>query len=329
MPAAHPTPALMPDVTIARSITVDHFFDEGRKLLDLNWETDPALAKGRLIREMALNRPGLALAGFSQYFANKRMQVLGLAEIAYLKSLSAERRKQQLSIFKGVPAVILSRKRRCPDFARKMAEKAGVPVIRTGLVTGHFMNAATILLQELAAPRLRVHGTMVDVNGIGVLIEGEPGIGKSEIALSLIKRGYALISDDTTILYRDAVGTIHGTSIDYTRDHMEIRGLGIIHVPRIFGVAATRKEMRLDLIIRMVQRDEARKSDDTDRTGLDIATRRVLENEVPLITVPVAAGRDLTNVVEVAALNQRLKLDGYDAAREFDEHLKTILDRKP
>ena len=323
-----PVPALIPDVAIARSITVDRFFEAGKKTLKLDWQTDPSLAKGRIIREIAPNRPGLALAGFTQHFANKRIQVLGLAETAYLKSLPRPARERALSILSRVPAIVIARKLGIPAYARKFAEEAGVPVLRTALVTGTFMNAATVLLQELAAPRLRVHGTMVDINGIGVLLEGEPGIGTSEIALSLIKRGYSLVSDDTTILYRDAVGTIHGTSIEYTRNHMEIRGLGIIHVPRVFGVASTREHMQLDLIIRMVQRENDKKTDDIDRTGLDIATRRVLEVEIPLINVPVAAGRDLTNVVEVAALNQRLKLAGYDAAREFDEELKALLSRK-
>ena len=322
-------PNLPPDVTIDRRVTVEEFYEEGHSSLKLRWETSPALGHKRTIRELALNRPGLALAGFTQHFANKRMQVLGLAEIAYLRSLPLELQRQQLAILRSVPAIILSRKRHCPPFAREMAESVGVPVLRTDLVTGHFINAATVLLQELAAPRLRVHGTMVDINGVGVLIEGEPGIGKSEIALSLIMRGYSLVSDDTTILYRDAVGRIHGTSVTFTRDHMEIRGLGIIHVPRVFGVASTRGQMPLDLIIRMVQRDAMRKADDIDRTGLDLATRRVLDVEIPLITVPVAAGRDLTNVIEVAALNQRLKNAGFNAAREFDEALKSALERKP
>ncbi|NMA23859.1 MAG: HPr(Ser) kinase/phosphatase, partial [Spirochaetales bacterium] len=197
---------------------------------------------------------------------------------------------------------------------------------RTRLVTGHFMNAATVLLQNLSSPRIRVPGTMIEINGIGVLLEGEPGIGKSEIALALIKRGHSLVADDVTSLTRDSTGAIQASAVEITREHMEIRGLGIIHVPRIFGVSSIRGDMRLDLIIRM--RKQTREEGDIDRTGLDTTTRNVLGVEVPLVTVPVAAGRDLTNVVEVAALNQRLKQMGHDSARELDERLKKVLSRK-
>jgi HPr kinase/phosphorylase len=305
-------------------ITVADFVREGQASLALAWESDPALAEGRPIRETAINRPGLALAGHTAYFAGKRIQVLGLAETTFLKNLpSDEARHRALSILSRVPAIVFTRNRSIPRYVRRLAALHRVPLLRTSLVTGPFINAATVLLQNLAAPRLRVAGTMVEINGVGVLLEGEPGIGKSEIALALIKRGHSLIADDTTILTRDSTGTIVASALPITREHMEIRGLGLIHVPRLFGVASMRPSMRLDLILRMIRPTSAR--DDIDRTGLDIASRRVLDIDVPLIVVPVAAGRDLTNVVEVAALNQRLKSMGHDAARELNEHLKAVL----
>lgn len=307
-------------------ITVADFFAFSSKPLELDWEANAEGAVGREITEVALNRPGLALAGFNRYFAYRRIQVLGLAETTYLGSLSAQERVHRFRIFKGVPAVVLSRGRHLPGYARKVAAKMGVPIMRTHLVTGHFMNAATVLLQNMTSPRIRVAGTMIEIDGIGVLLEGEPGIGKSEVALALIKRGHSLVADDTTILTRDSTGAIQGSAVEITREHMEIRGLGIIHVPCLFGVASMRGAMRLDLIIRMQQisTDE----DEIDRTGLDTASRDVLGIDIPLITVPVAAGRDLTNVVEVAALNQRLKQMGHDSARELDERLKMVLARK-
>ncbi|HOE00836.1 MAG TPA: HPr(Ser) kinase/phosphatase [Kiritimatiellia bacterium] len=307
-------------------ITVADFFAAGRAPLQLVWEANPEAAVGRIITEVALNRPGLALAGFRRYFANRRLQVFGLAEMAYLGSLPPEERSQRLRALGRVPALVMSRGRRLPAYAREVVEHLKIPVMRTQLVTGHFMNNATVLLQNMTSPRIRVAGTMVEINGVGVLLEGEPGIGKSEIALALIERGHSLVSDDTTVLMRDSTGTIQGSAVEITRHHMEIRGLGIIHVPSLFGIASMRNERRLDLIICMRKAENV--GGDIDRTGLETASRNVLGVEIPLITVPVAPGRDLTNVVEVAALNQRMKQMGRDAARELDEKLKVALARK-
>lgn len=307
-------------------ITVADLFEAGRQALQLDWAANPDAAVGREITEVALNRPGLALAGFMRYFAYRRIQVLGLAEMTYLGSLPAAERIQRLKTLAHVPGIVMSRGRRLPAYFQKVFADLRVPVMRTHLVTGHFMNAGTVLMQNLTSPRIRVPGTMIEINGVGVLLEGEPGIGKSEIALALIKRGHSLVADDTTVLTRDSTGTIQGSAVPITREHMEIRGLGIIHVPGLFGVASMRDGMRLDLIIRMQK--AAVGADDIDRTGLDAQFRDVLGVPVPLIAVPVAAGRDLTNVVEVAALNQRMKQMGRDAARELDEKLKVALARK-
>lgn len=307
-------------------ITVADFFNAGKELLQMEWEVNEDNAVGREVTEVALNRPGLALAGFLRYFANHRIQVLGLAEMTYLRSLSPEERLIRFEALGRVPAVVMSRGRRLPTYAQKAVSKSLIPVMRTHLVTGHFMNAATVLIQNMTSPRIRVAGTMVEINGVGVLLEGMPGIGKSEVALALIKRGHSLVSDDTTILTRDSTGAIQGSAVEITREHMEIRGLGIIHVPRLFGVASMRAAMRLDVIIRIQK--SLHGEDDIDRTGLDTQFRNVLGVDIPLITIPVAAGRDLTNVVEVAALNQRLKRMGHDSARELDERLKMILAEK-
>jgi HPr kinase/phosphorylase len=312
--------------TESPQITVADFFEAGREMLQLDWEVNEKSAVGREITEVALNRPGLALAGFHRYFAHRRIQVMGLAEMTYLGSLPAAERTDRVRALGQVPAFVMSRGRHLPNYIRQAVAESKVPVMRTHLVTGHFMNAATVLLQNLTSPRIRVPGTLVEINGVGVLLEGEPGIGKSEIALALIKRGHSLVADDTTILTRDSTGIIQGSAVEITREHMEIRGLGIIHVPSLFGISSMRNERRLDLIIRMQKSPLG--EEDIDRTGLDTATRNVLGVEIPLITVPVAAGRDLTNVVEVAALNQRLKMMGHNAAKELDEKLKLALARK-
>ncbi len=307
-------------------VTVDAFFRKGAAPLGLDWEFDPGDTPRRVISELALNRPGLALAGFRKYYANKRIQVLGLAELAYLADLPPDRRLRRIANLGSVPAIVVSRGRHCPPDVLRVFSSHRVPVIRSRLVTGDFMNSATVLLQQLAVPKTRHLGTMVDINGLGVLLEGPPGVGKSEIALSLVKRGHSLVSDDCVELTLDASGRVCGSPIRNLRDHMEIRGLGIISVSRLFGVAATRESMTLDLIIHMSRGSLT--NTDIDRTGLDTAYQNVLGVKIPLITLPVAPGRDVTNVIEVAALNWRLKQMGVNPAHELNERLKAEFSKK-
>ncbi|MBU1694380.1 MAG: HPr(Ser) kinase/phosphatase [Verrucomicrobia bacterium] len=308
-------------------ITVRQFLDTGGASLGL------ALVAGekyldRIVPEEALNRPGLALAGFLRYFAFRRIQVLGLAEMTYLKTLADAERSARLKQFfeSQIPCVVVTRSRHLFPEMEEMAEHGHVPVLKTSMVTSRFINEATIIMENLVAPRLRAQGTMVDILGIGVLIEGKPGIGKSETALALIERGHSLVADDLTVLRRDSSGVIIGAAVEITSCHMEIRGLGIIHVPSLFGVASMRKEMRLDLIVRLHRPEPG---DEDERTGLNPQHREVLGVPIPVITIPVAAGRDLAHVVEVAALNQKLKQMGHDAAKELDEKLMKTLTRQP
>jgi HPr kinase/phosphorylase len=308
------------------SITLRHFYESAREPLHLSIESGDHYLNHD-VGEHSFNRPGLALAGFFQYFAKRRIQVFGLAENSYLASLSDEERQVRLEhLFEHrVPALVMTRNRKASREMKELATKFRIPVLRTSMITGHFMNAATVLIEALAAPTTRVHGTTVDIIGVGVLIEGEPGIGKSEAALTLIERGHSLVADDITVLRRESGGTITASSVEITRYHMEIRGLGIIHVPSLFGVAAMRTDVRLDLIVRL-QRPSPQV--ELDRTGLNPAFRDVLGVAVPLITLPVDAGRELAHVIEVAALNQRLKMLGHDAAKELDEKLIGMLSTK-
>lgn len=307
-------------------ITVGRFLEEGAIPLSLEAVTGE-MGLQNVVGELALNRPGLALAGFFEYFANSRAQVIGLAENAYLKNLSHEERLQRLSkLFEQkIPCLVLTRGRRALPEMVECAEKFGVPILRTPLLTERFVNRATVLMETLSAPVLKYQGTMLEIKGVGVLMEGRAGIGKSETALMLIERGHSLVSDDLTSLRRDSSGLIMGYAEDVTRYHMEIRGLGIIHVPSLFGVASMRREARLDLVVRLESLDS---HGDYDRTGLDMETATILGVEIPLLTIPVAAGRDIAHVVEVAALNQKLKHLGHDAAKELDEKLVRILERK-
>lgn len=308
------------------STTVAEFYHAGREQLDLQVVQGEEYL-GRVIPEPALNRPGLALAGFFQYFANKRIQVMGLAELTYLKSLQPEAREERIKQFfqTHIPAVVVTRGRKVPRGVLKCSEEMHVPILKTSQITMNFINAATIILEDLGSPTMRMHGTMVDVMGMGVLIKGDPGLGKSEIGLALVKRGHSLVADDVTVLHRDRWGAIMGSALEVTRYHMEIRGLGLIHVPSLFGISSMRIRMKLDLIVHLKTLDG---KTSLDRTGLSPQTVDVMGSRIPEITIPVAPGRDLSLIVEVAALNQKLKIMGHDAAKELDDKLIGMLSKK-
>ena len=308
------------------TISVRDFYEAARETVDLEVMAGDVYL-GRIIPEASMNRPGLALAGFFQYFAHKRIQVLGLAELTYLRSLGEEERHRRLKRFYeiGVPALVVTRGRKVPSEILELARAAHVPVLRSRMITMDFINGATLVLEDLSSPSTRAHGTTVDIMSMGVLIEGDPGMGKSEIALALIERGHSLVADDITVLRRDRSGVIMASAVDITRFHMEIRGLGLVHVPSLFGVASMRLRLKLDLIVRLTPLGDGAQ---LDRTGLSPQTREVLGVEIPLITLPVAAGRDLSLIIEVAARNQKLKQLGHDAAKELDEKLIQILTKK-
>jgi HPr kinase/phosphorylase len=302
-------------------VTVGLFLERGRQGLRLD------LAAGedgldRTIPESALNRPGLALAGFYRFFAHRRIQLIGLAEHAYLSALdAAERAARMEALFRArVPCVVFSRhKRPFPEVA-ELAERYRVPLLRTHMVTGRFMNAATILMEELSAPRCKIHGTMLEVVGLGIVLEGEPGIGKSETALGLVKRGHALVADDLTELRRDSSGHLIGSAVAVTRHYMEIRGLGIIYVPSIFGAAAVRGEKQVDLVVTLVRQAEG--DADVDRSGDTLLHREFMGVRVPQVILPVAPGRELVNIVETVAQEYKLRFSGQVATRDLDERIK-------
>lgn len=305
-------------------ITVKTLWEEGADKLQLSIVVGEEYLD-RKLPETAMNRPGLALTGFFQYFANQRLQIFGLAEFTYLKSLpEAEKIKRLEELFEQqIPGIVITRNRKVPQEIVDMAAAYKVPVLRTPMVTMNFVNECTVLLEKLTAPQERIQGTTLEIMGIGVLLRGDPGIGKSETALSLIERGYSLVSDDVTEIRRTSRGRIVCWANEITRYHMEIRGLGIIHVPSLFGVSSIRRQTELDLVIDLKQ-----PSGDEDRTGVQPETISLMGVEIPCITLPVRSGRDMANIVEVAALNQKLKELGHDAAKELDEKIIDRLTRR-
>jgi HPr kinase/phosphorylase len=300
-------------------ITVERFYTEQAGALELQLVAGANGLK-RIIREPTVNRPGLALAGFTRYFASKRVQVIGNAEAYFLKTLSPEERKQHyhdLFSYK-IPCIVYSRDLQPDKFLLQAAEKADVPVFKCPLITMKFINLATLALEMLFAPRGTDIGSMVDVLGIGVIIRGESGIGKSETVLALIDRGYSLVSDDVTRVTLIDGREIVGTSAELTRNHMEVRGIGIINVAAMFGVKSIRQEKRVDLVVTLKSWNEV---SDVDRLGMDDEFVKILGVEIPHVTIPVRPGRDLARLIEVAAFQTKLKSAGHNPAKELNDRL--------
>jgi HPr kinase/phosphorylase len=302
-----------------QSVTVGQFFKEHGTALELKLLTgDRGL--DRVIREPTVNRPGLALSGFTRYFAYKRVQVMGHAEVYYLREQRPEDRATRYAYLFAykIPCIVFSRNLKPDKEFLAAAEQSGVPVFQTPLVTMKFINKATIDLEMKFAPRTSEHGCMVDILGVGVIIKGESGIGKSEAVLALIERGYSLVADDVVRGVLVDGRDILCTSAELTRDHMEVRGIGIINVAQMFGVKAIRKEKNLDLIVTLKQWDEVQ---DVDRVGMEQEFVKVLGVDVPHVTLPVRPGRDIARLIEVAAFQVKLRKSGYNAAEELNKRL--------
>jgi HPr kinase/phosphorylase len=301
------------------SVTVEQFFKLHGEALQMRLVAGEAGLK-RVIREPTVNRPGLALSGFTQYFAYKRVQVFGHAEFFYLRSLSARQRETRYAYLFAykIPCVVFSRGLKPDREFLAATEKAGVPVFQNPLVTMTFINAATLELETMFAPRGTEIGSMVDILGVGVIIRGDSGIGKSEAVLALIERGYSLVSDDVTKVSLVGGHDVVGTGSDLTRNHTEIRGIGIINVAAMFGVKSVRKEKNVDLVVTLKPWDEV---SDVDRVGMEQEFVQILGMDIPHITIPVRPGRDLARLVEVAAYQTKLKLSGQNAARELNDRL--------
>ena len=300
-------------------ITVERFYTDHAGSLELNLVAAAGGLK-RAIREPTVNRPGLVLTGFTRYFAFKRIQAIGNAEAFYLKSLSSEERLRRYETFFSykTPCVIFSRNLHPDKLFLKAAEVAEVPIFRCPLVTMKLINLTTLALEMMFAPRGTEMGSMVDILGVGVIIRGESGIGKSESVLALIERGYSLVADDITKVVLVDGREVMGTSAEITRNHMEVRGIGIINVAAMFGVKSIRQEKRVDLVISLKLWNEV---PDVDRLGMEQEFVKILGVDVPHITIPVRPGRDLARLIEVAAFQTKLKSSGYNPAKELNDRL--------
>ena len=274
-----------------------------------------------------VSRPGLQLAGFYNHFEPLRLQVIGNVESAYISELSHERLLEVFSemFSKKIPALIFARNIEPTPECLEMAKKYDVTVLRCLESTSYIVSSLITYLKSALAPRITRHGVLVEVYGEGLLLMGESGIGKSEAAAELLKRGHRLISDDAVEIRKIAGNTLMGTSPELIRNYIEIRGIGVINVAKLFGMAAIKTETAIDQVINIVPWSSEQMY---DRLGLEEQHMDLLGVKVPAITIPVKPGRNLAIILEIAAMNSRQKKMGYNAAAEFTEQLNRHFDEQ-
>ena len=267
-----------------------------------------------------IQRPGLAIAGFLPYIKPGRIQILGQSELDYIDTLSEIERRQRIAAITALPVagfVVTKGLTPPPELLRECRSRQ-VPLFVTALTTSVVIQRITGMLEESLAPQQTVHGVFLDVHGMGVLLVGESGIGKSECALDLIQRGHRLVADDAVQIRRFPSGLLVGRASNLIRYHMELRGIGIINIKHLFGVSAVRTSQSVELVISL---ERWKPGEQYDRLGLLQETYDILGEKRPLLRLPVASGRNLAILIEIAARNELLKLQGYDAAREFTERV--------
>ena len=274
----------------------------------------------RLIRVPEAQRPGLSLAGYLKSQARSRLLVMGKVEMEYMRDLEPDlRRERLLALLKAdVPAVVVTRRYRPPIELHELCEELGVPLLRTPLPTMELLSKLTIFLHDQFAPRLTVHATLVEVFGIGVLVQGNSAVGKSETALGLIERGHRLISDDVVTVRKKEGHWLEGTGPELTRHLIEIRGIGILNVAHIYGAVCVCDSKRVDMVATLEEWDDKRFY---DRVGDEDPTCEILGVKVPSHVLPVKPGRDVVLLIETLALNHRLKAMGYNSARDLNQRL--------
>ncbi len=307
------------------SITVGFLYETNKTRLKLVPLTNVGF--DNTIRDKSIHRPGLALAGYVALFTYDRVQVFGNTEIRYLNSMPLEERiKAFNTLFKfAIPCIFVTSDNPIDPELVQLAADHNVPMFRTSLETTKAVYFLSDFLDDQFSPQTTIHGSFVDVYGLGLLFIGRSGIGKSEIALDLIERGHRLVSDDVVNVTRKGEGILIGAGTDLVKHFMEIRGLGLIDVQSIFGIRAIRFQKRVEVVVELMEWKEA---EDFTRTGLDLSTISILEVEVPHIKLPIFPGKNVTVIAEVIALDYLLKHYGYDAAKEFSKRLETVIAQK-
>ncbi|SMO39277.1 HPr(Ser) kinase/phosphatase [Gracilimonas mengyeensis] len=311
-----------------QTITVAYLVEKLRDRVNLNIEACVAenCSGDRDIVEADLHRPGLALAGYIKLFTYQRIQIIGNTETQFLSNMGKDK---QLEAFRNVtkfdiPVIFLTNNNELPSYLLQEAADAGIPVYSTALETTHFMYILRDFLEDQFAFQTMVHGSMVDVYGIGILVAGKSGIGKSEVALDLVERGHRLVADDVVMLTKKN-NILMSSATEISKHFMEIRGLGIIDVMSMFGIRGVRYQKRLEVVLELTLWDETR---EVERTGLDHDSVNILGLDIPLIHLPITPGKNITVIAEVIAMNYLLKHYGYDPAQAFQERIKSNISEK-
>ena len=302
-------------------LTVAQFYDRLKDMLQL----EKLGSESGLQRHVTMpdaSGPGLVLAGYTGRFVHQRVQVLGETEVSYLASLNEDDRRRNLRVFFSypIPCVMVTKGLTLPPGFEEEAVAGGVVILRSQLKTLEFYRRITPFLEHEFAPSTNLHGSLADVFGVGLLLTGASGIGKSECVLDLVERGHRLVADDLVVVTRRGTDVLIGRGHELSRHYMEIRGVGLIDIPKIFGIHAVRQQKRIEVIVVLEQWDALRSP---DRTGLDGETTTVLDVELPKITVPLNPGKNITVIAEVIAMNHLLRYSGVHAAEAFNERLKS------
>ncbi len=279
---------------------------------------------GRTLNSPRIQKPGLALTGFTEHLHPHRVQVFGNTEISYLRTLSEEKQREVLtSLFKeNLACVVLTKGLEPPRVLLEACEEYGLALMKTPLLSSTFIQQVQGFLEEQLTETSSLHGVLMDVFGVGILLLGKSGIGKSEIALDLVMRGHRLVADDIVDLSRRKGNAVYGTGSTIIKHHMEIRGLGIINIKDLFGVSAVREQKKIELVIELQEWDPQQ---EYDRLGVEDRFLDIIGVNVPLSVVPVRPGRNMATIIEVAARNHLLKLQGHHSAREFAEKLNRAI----
>lgn len=302
-------------------LLVAQLYERMKEALKLELLGSPAGLE-REITSVDASGPGLVLAGYVGRYVAARIQVLGETEVSYLNSLSDEERTRNIKQFFSypIPCVMITKGQALPKGMEDEAKAVGLAILRSKLKTQEFYRHIGPFLESAFAPSATLHGSLADVFGVGLLFTGSSGIGKSECVLDLVERGHRLVADDLVIVRRQGTDVVIGRAHDHAHHHMEIRGVGIIDVSKIFGIRAVRQQKRIEVVVNLEQWDAL---NEVDRTGLDGQSTRILDVALPMVTVPLNPGKNITVVAEVIALNHLLKYSGVNVAEAFNERLKS------